>query len=154
MENSSDQYKFPLLPHIHKPKKTIQDSYLEVFFRGYQVRKNIKLADKTFKSTLNEKIIEEELNSNIKQTEFINKKTDRNQNYSDPLEIRNHRKNQSFLSNKQELKINDSANIKDDNDKFKSSQNLPSEKSINHNYNEEEAEMIPQSIRNKLKNKK
>ena len=70
-----------------KPVKTIQDAYLEVFFKGYQVRKNITPipVEKETQRTL-VKDVSEDLNRELKN-DFIKRKTQR-EHTLDPLDIK------------------------------------------------------------------
>ncbi len=134
----------PPLPKEKKPVKTIQDAYLEVFFKGYQVRKNITPipVEKETQRTL-VKDVSEDLNRELKN-DFIKRKTQR-EHTLDPLDIKNIR------ASEKEIQIEDSSiNI----DKYPEEVPQKNQKSEIKSYHDAEVEMIPQSIRNKKKTKK
>jgi hypothetical protein len=135
----------PPMPQGEKPSLTIQDAFLEVFFKGYQVRKNITLkpvVKETHKSL--DKEVSKDLGRGEVKSDFIKRKTRRDETL-DPLDIKNIRASEKEITH-EDSQFN--LNLFTDQNSNKNS------KTENKTFCETEIEMIPQSIRNKQKPKK
>ena len=88
MKDENDKIKiYPSLPHEPKPVLTIQDSYLQSYVEEWLDR------DSNIKKELENKIFMDFRNSNKFKESFSGRKTKRNKNEIDPLDIGSIRKN-------------------------------------------------------------